>query len=145
MSHAHTNGADGSSRPERSTQMSRTSRNYALAAAALMRLGAIALSSNDASARGFGGGGFHGGGFHGGGFHGGGFRGGLHGGGFRVGMVRRPMLIPRSPHRHSHSHPHWRPRIVIGAPVIAAAAYAAYRAAPAYAAPVANRCTCLTK
>lgn len=64
-------------------------RKIALAVAAVAVIGAGALASTDASARGGHGGG-HGGGRGGGGhgFHGGGHHGGFHGGGFRHGGWR---------------------------------------------------------
>ena len=127
--------------------MSRFTRKTVLALAAVATLGAFALATNDASARGFGGGGGGGGmrmgGGHigGGGFRhigGGGFR-HIGGGGFRhVGIgFRRPILV-----RH-HPHFHWRygwRRNYWVAPVVATGIATGVVAAPTW-----NRCTCLTK
>jgi len=113
-----------------------------LALAAVVALGATALTSTSADAKSFHGGGgkgFHGGGggkFHGGGggkFHGGGFHGGKHWG--------------HKPHFHGHVHwhrPHWKPRpiYVYPRPVVYAARPVVYGAAPVV---TTNRCTCLTK
>ena len=123
--------------------MSRFTRKTILALAALASVGAFALATNDASARGFGGGG--------------GMRmGGGHGGG--IISIRRRL----SPHRwrrtlpshratstglpfvhHRHPHFHWRygwRRNYWVAPVVATGIAAGVVSAPTY-----NRCTCLTK
>ena len=129
--------------------MSNTTRNLVLAAAALLTLGTMTLSSNEASARGFGG--FRHGGFHHTGFHSHvGFRhfGYRHFGyrhyGFHRTFYRHYSFIHRWPARHTYSwNTYWRPRVVTGAPIVrpSYAGYSSY-AAPA---PVAARPSCLTK
>jgi hypothetical protein len=123
--------------------MSRFTRKTVLALAAVASLGALALATNDASARGFGGGGMRSGG-GGGGVHlsgGGGMRHIGGGGGLRRiggGVFKYPHLRPHFVHRH---HPHffwrygWRRNYWV-APVVATGVVSA---------PVWNRCTCLTK
>ena len=134
--------------------MSNTTRNLVLAAAALLTVGTMSLSSNEASARGFGGfrhGGFHHTGFHSHvGFRHFGFRhfGYRHFGyrhyGFHRTFYRHYSFIHRWPARHYSSwNTYWRPRVVTGAPIVrpSYAGYSSY-AAPA---PVAARPSCLTK
>ena len=125
--------------------MTRFTRKTILALAAIASLGAFALTSNDASARGFGGGGMRmgGGGMHvgGGGFRhigGGGFR-HIGGGGCRhVGIgFRRPLLVRHYPHFHWRYG--WRRNYWV-APVVATGIAAGVVSAPTY-----NRCSCLTK
>lgn len=122
----------------------------ALAAIASLGLATLVTSTQSADARGFGGGFSRGGG---------GGHIGMRVSGPRMGGMRhigvRPIGINRHIHlrRHVHIHrPHWCHRhpwrcnvrvhwprpVIYGAPVVAAAAYAA----PVAAAP---RCTCLTK
>ena len=145
-------------------------RKILVATAATLAIGsAVLVSTDDASARGFGGGGFHGGGFHGGGMRmggGGGLRlgGGVHrfgGGGLhRVGGLHRPIFRPNfRPHikighrwprwpkspcwKFPHlCKPHWGGGIaVIGAaPVVATAAYAAATPVAVKSGPVCYEC-----
>jgi hypothetical protein len=138
-------------------------RKVLVEAAATVAIGAAVLASTDgASARGFSGGGFHGGGFHGGGMRMGGgmrFSGGLTrfgGGSFhRVGGLARPHFRPHIKIGHRWPHwpkspcwkfphlckPHWGGGIaVIGAPVVATAAYAAAAPVAVRSGPVCYEC-----
>ena len=105
-----------------------------LALAAVASLGAFALSSNSASAFGFGG-------------HGGArFIGGSHGPMIGHGPIMAHLNGPKTifvPHWHWHwRHFGWRRPIWI-APVVAGGV--ATYAATTYSTPTYNRCTCLTK
>lgn len=130
--------------------MSRFVRKTVLALAAIASVGAFALISNDASARGFGGGGgMRMGGGHGGGIHvgGGGVR-HIGGGGFRrIGVSGRRIIVDKFPRptlvRHHHPRFHWRygwRRNYWVAPVIATGIATGVVSAPTW-----NRCSCLTK
>jgi hypothetical protein len=136
--------------------MSRFSRKTVLALAALASIGAFALASNDASARGFGGGG---GGMRMSGGHGmhvggGGFRhigGGSsfrHIGGVRHPGFNRPMhLTHHYPHFRHYPNFHWRygwRRNYWIAPVVTTG-IATGVATSVVSAPTYNRCSCLTK
>ncbi len=123
-------------------------RKTVLALAAVASLGALALASNDASARGFGGGGMRVGGGHPGGIHVGG---GIHrigGPGFRrIGggiAIRHPVRPPIFVHRPHHPNWYWRfgwRRHYWVTPVVATGvATGVVASAPSW-----NRCTCLTK
>jgi hypothetical protein len=128
--------------------MSRFTRKTVLALAAIASLGAFALTSNDASARGFGGGGMRMGGGHIGGMHVGG---GIRTGGFgfrriggigihRPGIFRRPPIFVRHyPHHWRFGwgwrHRYWHPGVVAGGVATGVVA----------STPIVNRCNCLTK
>ena len=145
--------------------MFRKSTLLALVAAATFGLSMLLTASADARGHGGGGGG---GGFSRGGGHsmgrsiGGGMRGGIRGGAHRPGLGRGHVHRPNHHHRHAHHHhrhhKHWHhhhcrhhhhhcyPRVWYGTGVYAGyTSYTTPVAAAPVAAPVANRCTCLTK
>lgn len=129
--------------------MSRFTRKTVLALAAVASLGVLALATNDASARGFGGGGMrsHGGG--GGGIHlgGGGMRHIGGGGNFRrIGGIYKPHFRPHfRPHFVHRHHHHWRWGWAWRRPYWVAPVVTTGIATGVVAAPTWNRCTCLTK
>jgi hypothetical protein len=110
--------------------MSRSIRRTALALAAIASLGLFALTTHDASARGFGG---HGGMRMGGGMH----VGIAHTGSFRTIGHRPTFIVNHRPHfhwRYGWRRPYWV------APVVATGVATGVVSAPTW-----NRCTCLTK
>jgi len=134
-------------------------RKTIVALAAVASLGAFALATNDASARGFGGGGgmrMGGGGMHVGHIGGGGRIGGvgfrrIGGIGFhRPGFFHRPGIRRWPPIFVHHHHPHWRWgwgwRHRYWYPGYAAVGIGAVGVGTAVATePTYNRCSCLTK
>lgn len=119
-------------------------RKTVMALAAVASLGALALATNDASARAFGGGtgGMRMGGGHPGAVHvgGGGIR-HIGGGGIAIRHpIHRPIVVLHRHHPHGYWRIGWRRHYWVPPVVATGVATGIVAAAPAW-----NRCSCLTK